>query len=127
MVQQINDGVAWTVGGQAEVERIAEGTGSGPQITTAIRLDTPPTRTLTNAGRRTSPAIRTSSVAKILRLSTCCAATAARRWWLGYLDTGASDIVFWDVPKVTIYWGWEYVLVLAGPDQAASWRPAPGA
>ena len=28
--------------------------------------------------------------------------------------------------KVTLYNGWSYVLVLAGPDQAATWRPAPG-
>jgi hypothetical protein len=46
-------------------------------------------------------------------------------WWLAYLDTGASDIVFWDAPKVTLYADWDYVLVLAGPDQAATWRPAP--
>ena len=43
----------------------------------------------------------------------------------GYLNTGASDIVFWDAPKVRVYWGWEYVLVLAGPDQASTLRPAP--
>lgn len=52
------------------------------------------------------------------------AQTAAQRWWLGYLDTGASDIVFWDAPKVTLYTGWRYVFVLAGPDEASSWRPA---
>jgi hypothetical protein len=109
MGQQINDGGAWTVGGQAEVEWIAEDTGSGPQITTA----TPPRyaayATLTNAG-----------AANMRRHSGKTA------WWLGYRDTGASDIVFWDVPKVTIYWEWKYALVLAGPDQAANWRPAPG-
>lgn len=44
-------------------------------------------------------------------------------WWIGYLDIG-SDIVFWDAPKVTLYYDWRYVLVLAGPDQAAAWRPA---
>jgi hypothetical protein len=49
-----------------------------------------------------------------------------RPWWIGYLDTGAGDIVFWDAPKVMLYYGWRYVFVLAGPDQAATWRPAPG-
>lgn len=49
-----------------------------------------------------------------------------RPWWIGYLDTGASDIVFWDAPKVTLHRGWRYVFVLAGPGQAATWRPAPG-
>ncbi|GAA4985689.1 hypothetical protein [Actinopolymorpha pittospori] len=43
-------------------------------------------------------------------------------WWLGYLDTGADDIVFPDAPKVTLYSAWHYVLVEAGPEQAATWR-----
>jgi hypothetical protein len=34
--------------------------------------------------------------------------------------------VFPDAPKVTLYAGWRYVFALAGPDQAATWRPAPG-
>jgi hypothetical protein len=41
---------------------------------------------------------------------------------MGYLDTGADDIVFPDAPKVTLYASWEYVLVEAGPEQAATWR-----
>jgi hypothetical protein len=51
--------------------------------------------------------------------------TAPQPWWLYYLDTGASDIVFWDAPKVGLYTGWRYVLIEAGPEQAATWRPAP--
>ncbi len=47
---------------------------------------------------------------------------AARPWWLGYLQTGADDIVFPDAPMVTLYAGWHYVLVAAGPEQAATWR-----
>src|SRR6185312_3728534 len=43
-------------------------------------------------------------------------------WWLGYLDTGADDIVFPDAPKVTLYWDWHYVLIEAGSEQAATWR-----
>ena len=46
--------------------------------------------------------------------------------WLGYLDTGVDDIVFPDAPKVTLYAGWRYVLIEAGPDQAAAWRPDSG-
>jgi hypothetical protein len=48
--------------------------------------------------------------------------SAGQPWWLGYLDTGADDIVFPDAPKVTLYSGWHYVLVEAGPEQAATWR-----
>lgn len=43
-------------------------------------------------------------------------------WWLGFLDTGAHDIVFDGAPKVTLYWGWPYVLVEAGPAEALTWR-----
>ena len=48
--------------------------------------------------------------------------SAGQPWWLGYLDTGADDIVFPDAPMVTLYSGWHYVLVEAGPEQAATWR-----
>jgi hypothetical protein len=48
--------------------------------------------------------------------------TAGQRWWLGYLDTGADDVVFPDAPMVTLYAGWRYVLVEAGPEQALAWR-----
>jgi hypothetical protein len=48
--------------------------------------------------------------------------TADQPWWLGYLDTGADDIVFPDSPMVTLYSEWHYVLVEAGPEQAAAWR-----
>jgi hypothetical protein len=48
--------------------------------------------------------------------------TAPQPWWLGYLDTGANNIIFSDVPKVTLYAGWKYVLIEAGPKQASAWR-----
>src|SRR5262249_50781993 len=52
--------------------------------------------------------------------------SAGQPWWLGYLDSGADDIVFADAPKVTLYSGWHYVLVEAGPEQAATWRRSGG-
>ncbi|MEV0715028.1 hypothetical protein [Asanoa sp. NPDC050611] len=48
--------------------------------------------------------------------------TTDQPWWLGYLDTGAHDVVFPRAPRVTLYWGWDYVLVEAGPEQALTWR-----
>jgi hypothetical protein len=48
--------------------------------------------------------------------------TPAQPWWLGYLDTGNSDVVFDDAPRTELYAGWGYVLVEAGPEQARSWR-----
>jgi hypothetical protein len=43
-------------------------------------------------------------------------------WWLGCLRTGADDLVWPAAPTVTLYAGWEYLLVEAGPRQAARWR-----
>jgi hypothetical protein len=43
-------------------------------------------------------------------------------WWLGFLETGSSEVVFDDAPRVMMYADWDYVLVEAGPDQAATWR-----
>jgi hypothetical protein len=52
---------------------------------------------------------------------------AGQRWWLGYLSTSAGHLVFPGaamaaLPKVTLYAEWDYVLVEAGPRQAATWR-----
>jgi hypothetical protein len=43
-------------------------------------------------------------------------------WWLGFLETGAHDVVFPGAPRVKLYWDWPYVLVQAGPEQALAWR-----
>ena len=51
-----------------------------------------------------------------------CAHTEAQPWWLGFLDTGASDVVFDDALRVRVYSGWNYVLVQAGPHEARTWR-----
>lgn len=48
--------------------------------------------------------------------------TGPQSWWLGYLETGNSDVVFPDAPRVEMYAHWHYVLVEAGPDQATEWR-----
>jgi hypothetical protein len=48
--------------------------------------------------------------------------TVDQPWWLGYLDTGAHDVVFPLAPRVPLYWDWPYVLVEAGPVQALGWR-----
>ncbi|MEU8421095.1 hypothetical protein AB0C15_09500 [Micromonospora sp. NPDC048835] len=50
------------------------------------------------------------------------ACTADQPWWLGFLDTGAHDVVFPQAARVSLYWDWPYVLVEAGPEQALNWR-----
>jgi hypothetical protein len=43
-------------------------------------------------------------------------------WWLGYLEHAIGiDLVFDDAPRTRL-WGWDYVLVQAGPEQALGWR-----
>jgi hypothetical protein len=55
-------------------------------------------------------------------LRVLSAYTECQSWWLGFLDTGASDVVFGDAPRVRMYSGWNYVLVRAGPQEARTWR-----
>lgn len=57
------------------------------------------------------------SVLRILREHS-----APQPWWLGYLETGVSDVVFEDAPRTGLYAGWGYVIVQAGPEQARTWR-----
>lgn len=45
-----------------------------------------------------------------------------QQWWLGYLDTGAHDVVFGEAQRVQLYAAWDYVLVEAGAEQARTWR-----
>jgi hypothetical protein len=134
---QVKDGVAWPVGGQTDVDWITEGTEGGRRITAAIPPLFAAYATLTNQqgapGLPREPGVpgsprdvgleRRQDLAFVEVLHRH---SSDKAWWIGYLDTGASDIVFWDAPKVTLYYGWRYVFVLAGPDQAAAWRPPPG-
>jgi hypothetical protein len=46
-----------------------------------------------------------------------------QKWWLGFLETSPTDnLVFPEAPRVELYTGWPYVLVLAGPEEAMAWR-----
>jgi hypothetical protein len=121
------DGVAWRIGAEDDVAWVREGTRPGVAITSAIPPVFADYATLVLPGNTDVPRDvadeRAQDRALLALLETH---TTPQPWWLGYLDTGASDIVFWDAPKVKLYEGWDYVLVQAGPEQAASWRPADG-
>jgi hypothetical protein len=117
------DGQAWRIGTAADVAWIT----SVPGLTIAAAIppvfDEYATLTLPEAlGVSRDHADEGAQDNALMTLLT--AHTRPQPWWLGYLETGASDIVFWDAPQVTLYSGWNYVFVLAGPDQAGSWRPA---
>lgn len=49
-------------------------------------------------------------------------APASREWWLGYLEYGIGiDLPLSDAPRTKLF-GWDYVLVQAGAEQALNWR-----
>jgi len=120
MVRRARDGTTWRIGTDAEVAWIAEGASIGQAITAAIPALFEAYATVMVAYGEE----RVKHDRAMLALLT--GQSASQPWWLGYLDTGADDIVFSDAPKVTLYSGWHYVLVEAGPAQAAAWRPSDG-
>jgi hypothetical protein len=117
MVTRAKDGVSWRIGTAAEVDWITSSTTTDLTITSAIPpvFDAYATVVLPPAGQG-----QDEHDQAVLALLT--GHSPDQPWWLGYLDTGADDIVFPDAPKVMLYASWPYVLVEAGPRQAASWR-----
>jgi hypothetical protein len=111
------DGHTWRIGTQNAVTWIEDHTSGGLAITSAIPpvFDAYATVVIPedDAARRTSESV-------LLRL--LAAQSGDQSWWLGYLETGAHDMVFDHAPMVTLYAGWSYVLVEAGPLQAWTWR-----
>jgi hypothetical protein len=109
------DGLQWRIGTDAEVSWVVEGTVIGRAITSAI----PPV--FEAYATIVVPDERDECDEQLLDLLD--ELSGDKPWWLGYLDTGSDDVVFPDAPRVTLYAGWNYVLVQAGPEQAANWRP----
>ncbi|MET8355210.1 hypothetical protein [Micromonospora sp. NPDC005206] len=113
----VKDGRSWRIGTASDVAWLAgHTTPGGLSVTTAI----PP---VFDAYATFHPPANVSldahEHAVVNELAAC---TPDQPWWLGFLDTGAHDLVFPGAPKVSIYWGWSYVLVEAGPEQALTWR-----
>lgn len=117
MVRLARDGSTWRIGTDAEVAWIADGTATGRTITAAIPPVFEAYATAVLPYRGEGQDQHDLAVLALLR-----GQSAGQPWWLGYLDTGADDIVFPEAPMVTLYSGWRYVLVEGGPEQAATWR-----
>ena len=115
-VDLAKDGRTWRIGTEDDIDWLAGQTTPGDAITTAI----PP---VFDAYATFYPpdGIETQTHEHAI-VDELVEHTPEQPWWLGYLDTGAHDIVFPHAPKVSLYWDWPYVLVEAGPDQALSWR-----
>jgi len=116
-VRLARDGSSWRLGTDAEVGWITSGTSVSRTITAAIPpvFDAYATVVLPDSGEERKQ--RDLAVSALLSEQS-----PGQPWWLGYLDTGVDDIVFPGAPMVTLYSGWHYVLVEAGPEQAATWR-----
>jgi hypothetical protein len=114
------DGREWRIGTDADVAWITDGTSQGTAITAAIPAIFASYCTLVLPECR-EPEITRHEEAVMALLGEH---TEPQPWWLGYLDTGARglDIVFPYAPRATVYYGYGYVLVEAGPQQAATWR-----
>jgi hypothetical protein len=117
MPSEERDGSTWGIGTDADVAWITDGTSIDRTITSAIPpvFDAYATVVLPETGEGQDA--HDQAVLTLL-----IEQSANQLWWLGYLDTGADDIVFPDAPMVTLYAGWHYVLIEAGPQQAATWR-----
>lgn len=120
MVTRTRDGGTWRIGTDADVAWITEGTSIGRTITAAIPAVFEAYATVVVAYEEERVKHDRAVLALLAEQSP------DQRWWLGYLDTGVDDIVFPDAPKVTLYAGWHYVLVEAGPEQATAWRLSDG-
>jgi hypothetical protein len=117
MVRRPRDGSTWRIGTDEEVAWITDGTSTGLAITAAIPSVFEAYATVVRPEVSEGQAKHDQAVLALLSEYS-----ADQPWWLGYLDTGTDDIVFPGAPMVTLYAGWHYVLVEAGPEQAATWR-----
>ncbi|MDN5796197.1 MAG: hypothetical protein L0H79_10670 [Intrasporangium sp.] len=108
--------MSWPLGTSADLAWIAQGTTIEERIACAVPavFDAYATVMLPEDHEQTR---HDHAILSVLR-----AHSGGQPWWLGYLDTGADDVVFPDAPRVSLYAHWPYVLVRAGPAQAATWR-----
>lgn len=116
-ITRVKDGRSWRIGGDAEVAWIGAGTVTGLTITSAIPPIFDAYATIVVPGERDDRDEHDRALLQVLS-----AQSPTEPWWLGYLDTGADDVVFYDVRKVTLYSGWPYVMVEAGPAEASKWK-----
>jgi hypothetical protein len=116
----VSDGQEWRLGTDVDVTWIGAGTSRDTAITAAI----PPifASYCTLLLPRNGNDELTAHEEAVIELLT--EHTREHSWWLGYLDNGASDVVFPYAPRTMLYSGWGYVLVEAGPQEASTWRDA---
>lgn len=98
------DGRAWRIGTQDDVSWIQQGLTPGTAITTAIPPEFGAYATI--ALCRGEPGDRVPTDPDSAVFDVLEAHTDPQPWWLGYLETGASDVVFTEAPRVKLYCDW---------------------
>lgn len=117
MSRVIRDGRSWLVGSAGDVAWIRATTLVGLTITSAISPVFDDYATVVVPETREEQQAHDRAVLALLNKQS-----PDQAWWIGYLDTGCADVVFPDAPRTALYANWPYVLVQAGPEQAANWR-----
>jgi hypothetical protein len=112
------DGQTWRVGTHLDVEWIADGTGVGLAITSAIPPVFDAYATIVVPDLEADERHQEDALLAVLSQHD-----PDQRWWIGYLDTGSGDVVVPVAMEVEMYTSWRYGLIEAGPVQARSWRP----
>lgn len=114
-MEVLRDGCAYVIAEQSEVDWLA-GTPRSNTIESAIPLRFEAYATFYSPDQDDEPT-HERAVVRVLTQHT-----APQPWWLGFLDTGAHDVVFPGARRVRLYQDWPYVVVKAGPVEALSWR-----
>jgi hypothetical protein len=121
---RIRDGQAWPIGRELEIAWIMDGTDEGGvKVTCAIPaiFDAYWTLELPYSGDHDWTPDEVDRFPPDL-IAILAAHTPPQPWWLGFLERGPqTELVFDDAPRVPLYNG-GYVLIEAGPEQAAAWR-----
>ena len=120
-VTRWKDSREWRIGSDADVAWIRASTPPGLSITSAIPPVFASYATVLVPNKDEG---RAEDLDVLLRLLS--EQSPDQPWWLGYLETGADDVVFPDAPRVTLYADWRYVLVQATPAEAGRWRDGLG-
>ncbi len=116
-VTRWKDSREWRIGSDADVAWITEGIQPGLSITSAVPPVFASYATVLVPDKDEGRAEDLDLLLRVLGEQS-----PDQPWWLGYLETGVDDVVFADVPRVTLYSGWPYVLVRATPAEAGRWR-----
>ncbi|WP_256796202.1 hypothetical protein [Terrabacter sp. Ter38] len=109
------DASSQVFGSDAEVAWINAQTGVGRTVTSAIPPVFEAYCTVSVPADPEAIKVQNGLLVETLTLA------APGQWWIGFLETGISDVVFQEAPRIRVYNN-EYVLVRAGAEDALRWR-----